>query len=277
MFWTFDVILTGIEGLLFSNQDFLDSASEDEEESDSSGTFGLLLSLIAGVVLVVVLPQFFLNSFVFLKGSDQLVGYLAIGMVVKVSFLLFYLFFLSFLKGARKFYQKIGAINQAFECFRSSKDLTIENAEKQSLLSPGCVQAYLLFLVFVGTIVFSYILPTLTGTTIKSDALSLVVKFLTLFFVFGVSFEYLYWGQWIYVKNKRFGFLFLLPFLGLQRLIVRKPSALDLTLSLGVMRQLIRIEKGFLSQGVPQTLEDELTYQDLSEIGQTRAQLEDLL
>jgi uncharacterized protein YqhQ len=204
--------MVGMKALLFSADQFM----EDETESKLSPwetTTMVALALAMTVVLFVALPL----------AGRSLLGKLLPGVVwgniiesiMRMLILFAYIGAISFMKDIRRVFQYHGAEHKAINAFEAKQDLTVENLKKYTTFHPRCGTSFLLFVVIVSAVFFSFL---------KYDTIwmRLVSRIALLPVVAGISYEIIKLAG----KNQEFwAWRWLsMPGMWLQKLTTREPD-----------------------------------------------------
>jgi uncharacterized protein YqhQ len=171
----------GMKALMFSADQFI----EDEEETKLSSwetTIMIAVALGMSILLFVVLPlsgRMLLNHF--LPKEDFFWGNL-VESALRMLILVAYVAGVSVLKDIRRVFAYHGAEHKVINTFEAKEDLTVENARKHTTFHPRCGTSFLLFVVIVSAIFFSFL---------KYDSILMrfVTRILLLPVVAGVSYE----------------------------------------------------------------------------------------
>lgn len=169
----------GMKALMFSADQFMES----EEESKLTvweTTLMVGFALLMTILLFVVLPlgaRSLLNKFLpgFVWGN-------ILESVMRMLILFLYVFSISFMKDIRRVFAYHGAEHKVINTFEAKQELTVENARKFTTFHPRCGTSFLLFVVIVSAVLFSFL---------KYDTvwMRLVTRIMLLPVVAGISYE----------------------------------------------------------------------------------------
>ena len=195
----FDSMITGVKALMYSAKFFeVDEDGNQKEEEPGKfeawlekklGSekamnaviyFSVVLSLFLSVGLFMVLPwatTLFLG--IFIKNNFLLT--LAEGGVRLVIFLA-YLALTSLMKDIKRVYMYHGAEHKTIHCYESGAELTVENVRNHSRLHPRCGTSFLLIVMVISVLVFSFI-------SWNNPLIRLVLRLALLPVVAGISYE----------------------------------------------------------------------------------------
>ena len=196
----FESLIIGTKALMFSAE-FADIEDDEQKEKKKEMTeeelkkqeekeskimswaiFGsVLVSLAFSVGLFMMLPAFLVG---FVRDWFQLpniVATLAEG-IVRIAIFVLYIFLASLMKDIRRVFEYHGAEHKTIFCYESGEELTVENARKFSRLHPRCGTSFLLIVMVVSIILFSFI-------SWNNPWQRLLIRLLLLPVVAGISYE----------------------------------------------------------------------------------------
>ncbi|OCL25665.1 hypothetical protein U472_15150 [Orenia metallireducens] len=228
----FQSLILGLQALTFSANQF----SEEEEEltfweliSSMGVSFGLAIGLF--VALPALLVSFLENnitSVVLLNLSEG---------IIKVSFFLIYILAISRLEDIKRVFQYHGAEHKVIHNYESKLPLTPENAQSFSTLHPRCGTNFLLVVMMMSVLLFSFFgKPTLLNRILIHIALLPVVA--------GLSYELI--KQAGKKKANRLFKLVALPGLYLQKLTTREPSLEQIEVAIKSLEAVLEEEQGVI-------------------------------
>ncbi|MBM2838013.1 MAG: hypothetical protein HW415_638 [Deltaproteobacteria bacterium] len=236
-------LFLGVRALNFS----ADMAMEEEEGKDKkekkemgSLAMGLTVafSLGLGILLFFVLPLYLtklLKTVIPTVGSSEFTFNLVDG-AIRVAIFVVYIMGISMMKDIKRVFQYHGAEHKSIYAFEAGEELTVENARKHSSLHPRCGTSFLLTVMLVSILVFSFLSHEMP---FWKTALSRLV-FIPL--IAGLSYEFIrYSGKKI--GSKGMGLL-MAPGLWLQKLTTREPSDDQLEVALISLKEALKNEKG---------------------------------
>jgi uncharacterized protein YqhQ len=148
-----ETMYTGIKGIYFSaNAAFGD---EEEEVNLSSKEIAVIVGVaICLSVLLFSVTPFFLTSLLGLESG--FVFSLAEG-IVRLSFLLGYLFFISQIKDFKRILQYHGAEHTAINAYESGVEMNVENVRNYSRFHARCGTSFLLIVTVISILFFSLV------------------------------------------------------------------------------------------------------------------------
>lgn len=234
-------LFLGVRALNFSADMALDEEEVKEKNKKEKGSLAMGLtvafSLGLGILLFFVLPLYLtklLKAVIPVVGSSELAFNLVDG-AIRVTIFIVYILAISMMKDIKRVFQYHGAEHKSIYAFEAGEELTVENARKYSSLHPRCGTSFLLTVMLVSILVFSFLPHEMP---FWKTALSRLV-FIPL--IAGLSYEF------IRYSGKRMGStgmnIIIAPGLWLQRLTTREPSDDQLEVALVSLREALKNEK----------------------------------
>ena len=136
--------------------------TEDGEELSSWALAGtLMIALLMGLGLFILAPLGITNlvRHYLMPGMGNLT-YNVIDGLLRAIFFFAYILSISFMSDIRRVFQYHGAEHKTVYTFEANEDLTVENARKKSTLHPRCGTSFLMFVMAISIIVFSFVPST---------------------------------------------------------------------------------------------------------------------
>lgn len=170
----FDSMIIGIKALMYSAKFFEvdDDGNQIEEEPGKFEAwlekklgsekamnaviyFSVCLSLLFSIGLFIILPTVIIG---FLKDilKNHILLTLAEG-VVRIGIFLLYLSLVAHMKDIKRVFMYHGAEHKTIHCYEHGEELTVENVRKHTRLHPRCGTSFLLIVMVISIIVFSFI------------------------------------------------------------------------------------------------------------------------
>lgn len=243
VFSFFDSMICSIRALMWSAE-FFDLEEDTESKFDKWLTekfgdkvkdiviyFSLFISVIFSVALFFILP----NLITGLLGSlikSSLLKTLIEG-IIRIGIFLGYVLLVSQMEDIKRVFQYHGAEHKTIFCYEAGLDLTVENARKMSRLHPRCGTSFLVFVMVISIILFSFISWDNMWTRLGMRLLLLPV-------VAGISYEIIRWAG----KSKsRLVCLISRPGMWLQNLTTREPDDSQLEVAITSMKAVLTENK----------------------------------
>jgi uncharacterized protein YqhQ len=235
----------GMKALMFSADQFMD---DEEETKLSSWETTLMIAIALGmtILLFVVLPllgRMLVNHY--LPKQDYFWGNL-VESVLRMAILVAYITGISVLKDIQRVFEYHGAEHKVINTFEAKEDLTVENARKHTTFHPRCGTSFLLFVVIVSAVFFSFL---------KYDTIWMrfMTRILLLPVVAGVSYEIIkFTGRhqdfflWRWLS---------MPGFWLQKLTTREPDGAQLEVAINSLVAVLREEAPVIVGGKVYTAE----------------------
>lgn len=278
-------MIQGMSALNFSAEV---AAGESEAVATPPSRWGLagvlICALSVGLGLFVALPHFltvlFTSNPVFGWSAENPLFHLTDGLF-KMLILLGYVSLISCMKDIYCVFQYHGAEHKSIYAFEAGEDLTVENARKYTTLHPRCGTSFLVFLVVISALIFSFIFPFFglshfSSHPVLNHGIMLLLKLFLMLPVAGLAYEFI--KACAFRMDHSFFRLLIWPGMVLQRLTTREPSDEQLEVALASLKQVLRLEQ---EQKTPPFLagEDlpEVEISQLSELGFVHARVGEYL
>jgi uncharacterized protein YqhQ len=223
----------GIKALLYSAEA---SGHEEEKPSSLSLFFTVFLAVIIGIGLFLLFPLYSTKLLGMLYESineSSLVFNLVDG-IIRVGVFLAYILLISLNEDIKRVFQYHGAEHKAVHAFEAGDELTPENADKYSTLHPRCGTSFLIIVMMLSIVIFSFI----------PKDWSFVNKFLSRLvlipLIAGLSYEFIKFSS--KKMNNRFVKLIAMPGLRLQKLTTGKPSFDQLEVAIRALREAVDMD-----------------------------------
>ncbi len=224
MLW--DTLGLGIRTLMFSAD-----VAMGEEEIEFSGpiawgtiAFSLAMAVaiffVGPLLLLGLVDRYIASSFV----SNLLEG------VIRLGLFLGYVCAIAFIPDIRRVFSYHGAEHKTINTYEAGDDLTVENAERHTVVHPRCGTAFLLVVMVVSILVFSFLgRPPLL--------LRIVSRIVLIPVIAGIAYEFIKFSA----AHQDHGLVRLLiaPGLWLQSFTTRQPDASMLEVAIAALQRLL--------------------------------------
>jgi len=232
----FQALSLGIKAIEFSA-----SKAYEEEAEESLGKFSIavtiLVSILLAVGLFILLPLYAtkLASYIFEGiGKNSLLFNLTDG-VFRVFIFLAYVLLIGLWKEMARIFMYHGAEHKVIHAYEAGKELTIENVRDNSPLHPRCGTSFLLIVMVVSILAFSFIPQE--GPFLHKFLSRIVLIPL----IAGLSFELLKLSsKW---SHNPVMHMLIFPGLLLQRLTTREPDEAQLEVALSALKEVLKLEE----------------------------------
>ena len=241
-----DSLVTGMKCLMFS----ADQMDLEEDESykpsrfetwlenkfgdkikDIAIYFAVVVAICFSVGLFMLLPNA-LASVVSMFVKNKLVLNLAEG-VIRMTIFLTYLLLVSRMNDIKRVFEYHGAEHKTIATYESGDELTVENARKHSRLHPRCGTSFLLIVMVVSIIIFSFL-------RWKSMWINMLTRLALLPVVAGISYEMIKLAG---RSRNRFVALLTKPGLWLQKITTREPDDSQLEVAIASLKAVLTDNK----------------------------------
>ncbi|MCE5312984.1 MAG: DUF1385 domain-containing protein [Nitrospiraceae bacterium] len=228
-------LIIGIKAIEFSGNIAL---SEDEKPMSSwSIAFSILTALLLAVALFIVLPLYATKLLGDVYGSvaeSSLLFNLVDG-ILRVAVFLGYVVAVGLWKEMKRLYQYHGAEHKTIYAYEAGEELTVEAARKYKPYHPRCGTSFLLIVMVISILVFSFI-PQSWSFVLKFGSRLVLIPLIA-----GVSYEALK------LSAKKSGNIFMkmisVPGMFLQRLTAREPDDSQIEVAIAALKEVLTLEK----------------------------------
>jgi uncharacterized protein YqhQ len=225
---------------------------KDGEKAEFGGwaMFGVVaFAIIFAVLLVVVLPLFLTDITIHLiPALDNPIGFNTVDGIFRVLAFLSYILSISLMPDIKRVFQYHGAEHMAVYASEKEKEITVENSKKYSPYHPRCGTSFLLLVMLVSIVVFSF-------TPHKGEFLiRLLIRTPLIPVIAGVSYEVL--RATAKVSEHKLFCVLSAPGMLLQRLTAKHPDEKQLEVSVTALNRVMALEEELDGKPVPQDQEE---------------------
>ncbi|MCH5186850.1 MAG: DUF1385 domain-containing protein [Oscillospiraceae bacterium] len=242
VFAFFDSLICSMRALMWSAEffDLEDDSGEEPSKFDKWLTeklgdklkdyviyFSVFISVIFSVGLFFVLPNLvtgFLHRFI-----EANVLMTLIEGIIRIALFLGYILLVSRMEEIKRVFQYHGAEHKTIFCYEAGLELTPENARKMSRLHPRCGTSFLVFVMIISIIMFSFI-------SWDNMLVRICLRLLLLPVVAGLSYEVIRWAG---RSQNRVVCLISKPGMLLQRITTREPDDAQLEVAIASMKAVL--------------------------------------
>ncbi|MBR4030631.1 MAG: DUF1385 domain-containing protein [Clostridia bacterium] len=118
--------------------------------------FSVILSLVLSVGMFILLPTWLISIVRTFITDNHVILTVAEG-VLRIAIFLGYLALVSLMPDIKRVFQYHGAEHKTIACYEAGEELTIENAKTKCRLHPRCGTSFLLIVMVVSIIIFSFL------------------------------------------------------------------------------------------------------------------------
>lgn len=245
VFAFFDSMISSIKALMWSAE-FFDVEEEEGKESKFDkwleNKFGdkvkdiviyvsLLISLVFSVALFFILPNIitgFTANFI----ESNIIKSLIEG-VVRIAIFLGYVLIVSRMEDIKRVFQYHGAEHKTIFCYEAGLELTPENARNMSRLHPRCGTSFLVFVMIISIVLFSFI-------SWENMWIRLGLRLALLPVVAGISYEIIRWAG---RSKSKIVCILSKPGMWLQNITTREPDDSQLEVAITAMKAVLTDNK----------------------------------
>ena len=219
-----DMLVIGVKALTYSANE---ASEEDEQLSKGEITLTFVIALAFAIGLFVALPLFVARK---VTAGTGIWFDLTDGLLRLAVFIL-YVYLISRLKDMRAVFQYHGAEHCAVHCYEEGKKLTPENVMKYSTLHPRCGTSFLVIVIAISIVVFSFIRNPSWIVKFASRVVLLPV-------IAGIGYEILKLGS-KFEKNA-FVKVIVRPGLWVQKMTTRRPTKKQVEVAIAALMRVIK-------------------------------------
>ena len=245
VFAFFDSMICSIRALMWSAEFFdleEDSSAEskfDKWLSDKFGDkvkdiviyFSLFIALVFSIGLFFILPNLITGLLSGIIQNNALKT--LIEGVIRIGIFLGYVLLVSRMEDIKRVFQYHGAEHKTIFCYEANLPLTPENARKMSRLHPRCGTSFLVFVMVISIVLFSFISWDNIWTRLGMRILLLPV-------VAGISYEIIRWAG---RSQSRIVCILSKPGMWLQNITTREPDDAQLEVAIAAMKAVLTDNK----------------------------------
>ena len=184
----------------------------------------VIISMVFSIGIFVIGPTAVINWMTAFT-ENEIVLNLTEGLL-RIAIFVIYVLLISKMKDIHRVFQYHGAEHKCIHCFESGRELTPENCQEFYTLHPRCGTSFLVFVLVISLIVFSFLgWPNL--------ALRIVSRLLLIPFIAGISYEVLKWAG---KSDNWFIKIISIPGLYLQKLTTAPPDNEQLEVAIAAVK-----------------------------------------
>jgi len=201
VFSFFESLINGTKALMFSAEFYDLEDDEDKKKKEEmteeelkkynkkndrllAGTLFLsvIISLVFGIGVFMLLPTFLVGLLRDYAGLTNGVIATLLEGIVRIAIFVVYIMLVSKMKDIRRVFEYHGAEHKTIFCYESGEELTVENVKKQKRLHPRCGTSFLILVMLISIIVFSFV-------SWENPVERVIIRLLLLPLVAGLSYE----------------------------------------------------------------------------------------
>lgn len=177
-------LILGIRALNFSASAASEGKDGEPEISNWAIAGSMLMAFILGVGLFILAPLGLTNLIRhYLMPEMSNLTYNVIDGILRAIFFFAYIGSISMMEEIRRVFQYHGAEHKTVFTFEANEELTVENARTKSTLHPRCGTSFLLFVMAISIVVFSFV-PSAAPFAVKFGARIVLIPLIA-----GIAYE----------------------------------------------------------------------------------------
>ncbi|MBS1266642.1 MAG: hypothetical protein MAG795_00610 [Candidatus Woesearchaeota archaeon] len=219
-----EFLVIGIKALEWSAKQ---AADEDEPVSNTEIALTFIIAFGLSLLLFVGIP-FFVSGLVVSKNN---VWFNLFEGLIRVLIFISYIFIISKFKDVREVFEYHGAEHKTINCHEAGKKLTVKNVKKFPTLHARCGTSFIMIVLIVSIVVFSFILD-------PRWYMKLISRIVLIPVISGISYEILK----LSAKFEELGFVKMIvaPGLWLQRLTTKEPNNKQTEVAIRAFKELLK-------------------------------------
>ncbi|NLY44331.1 MAG: DUF1385 domain-containing protein [Clostridiaceae bacterium] len=238
----FESMVVGVKSLMFSAEFFDIEGEEDEKPSrfelflekvfgdklqDVIIYFSVFISVLLATGLFMLLPTVIVG-FVKKLVQNRIIANTSEGLLRIIIFLT-YIYLVSKMKDIKRVFEYHGAEHKAIHCYEHNEELTVDNVRKYTTLHPRCGTSFLLIVMVVSIIAFSFV-------SWSNVWLRLMYRLMLLPLIAGISYEIIkFAGRNDNVLTRAIS----KPGMLLQKLTTREPDDSQIEVAIAALKSVI--------------------------------------
>lgn len=242
VFAFFDSLICSMRALMWSAEffDIEDDSNQEPSKLDKWLTekcgeklkdyiiyFSVFVSVIFSVGLFFILPNL-VTGFVAKLINNNFLTTLLEG-IIRIGIFLGYVILVSRMEEIRRVFQYHGAEHKTIFCYEAGLPLTPENARNMSRLHPRCGTSFLVYVMVISIILFSFI-------SWDNMLVRIGLRLLMLPVVAGISYEIIRWAG---RSNNKIVCLISKPGMWVQKITTREPDDSQLEVAIASMKAVL--------------------------------------
>ncbi len=232
----FQALAIGVKAIEFSGNVAYQEQEDEKTFSPLSMVLTIATAMLLAVGLFIVLPLFLtkLMGNVVQSISSSSFVFNFIDGLLRVGIFLLYVLAIGLWKEMRRVYEYHGAEHKVIYTHEAGEELTVENAKKYRPYHPRCGTSFLLIVMVISILVFSFI-PQKWPFIEKAASRMILIPLIA-----GISYEMLRFSA--KMKDNPIVKLMVFPGLLLQRLTVREPDNSQIEVALTALKEVLKLE-----------------------------------
>lgn len=223
-------LILGIRALNFSASAASEGKDGEPEISNWAIAGSMAMAFALGVGLFILAPLGLTNLIRhYLMPAMSNLTYNVIDGILRAVFFFAYIGSISMMEEIRRVFQYHGAEHKTVFTFEANEELTVENAKKKSTLHPRCGTSFLLFVMAISIVVFSFV-PSTAPFVVKFGARIVLIPLIA-----GIAYEIIRFSA-RHLDSAACRAL-IQPGLWLQRITTKEPDDAQLEVAITALKE----------------------------------------
>ncbi len=227
-----DMFIIGTKSLNFSAYCSMDNK---EKKKAKENNFGIAITIIISLALALFIFKFIPLAIAQLllnyKIIESSLAFNIIEGIVKIAIFGSYVYLISFMKDVFVLFQYHGAEHKTVNCYEAGMKLTVNNVKKHTTLNERCGTSFILMVLLLSVIIYSFI-PTTPGLLIKY-----FYRLLLLPLIIGIAYELIKLSA-KYKENLLFKAI-IYPGLMFQKITTKEPSNKQIDVAIKALKSVL--------------------------------------
>ena len=160
-----DALINGVKELMFSAEFYGDAYEEDaldrflkkvfKDKADTAIIYAsVIVALIFSVGIFILGPTLLTNLLKKVNANSLVLNF--VEGIIRVVLFVGYVYLVSKLEDIKRVFMYHGAEHKTIYCYENGEELTVENARKYSTLHPRCGTSFMINVMLISILVFSF-------------------------------------------------------------------------------------------------------------------------
>ena len=253
----FGAMVTGVKAITYSAEFFEEPAENEKTRFDRwledklgerTDDFVMVFSVVSAVFLAALL--FFILPTVLIslaRGAvKSALGLNILEGLLRITMFVAYVLVISRMKDIQRVFEYHGAEHKTIFCYEHGRELTVENAAGFSPLHPRCGTSFIVFVLVISIVLFSFV-----GW--PNPWMRILYRFILLPVVAGISYELLKWAG---KSDSPIVRILSWPGLMFQRLTTREPDEQQIEVAIASLKAVLAMEAEEKEEAEPHETEE---------------------
>ena len=219
----YEMLKIGMWSLIWSADQ---QTEKDEKISKKEIAFSLSFAFLFAIFLFVAVPLYLTK----IMYKEHGIIFNIIDGIIRIIIFFIYIYAISFMKDIRRVFQYHGAEHKAVNCYEAKKKLTVENIKKFSTFHPRCGTSFIIIVLIISIIVFSFI-------TSQKWFYKFTFRILLLPVIIGLSYEILKLADLL--KDNLLFNIINKPGLWIQKITTKEPDKKQIEVAINSLKKVI--------------------------------------